>query len=284
MLDKPWYNVSAETFGNGALCFSSKSAVAPHNHILLWAKRPSLGGLASRRTSQQRRQPNGGRFAMSWEVDWGHPANNGSFVMARNPVGHLKSSRDWHLVSTGYLRDRGIATPTYRKDSWEVDWSQRSEKLVWARNPHSKMPSAREWHWVDFHTIERAGGKWKPTKTRDGRFISGRGYLCLSRRGMTEDEIGLADQHNLWLGAKRARCPEHRLVAVKKYGSLPPNTVVRHVNGCKTDNRPENLVLGTVEENNMDHDTARRMAMYWHEKYREAQQELEALRAALNRP
>lgn len=68
MLDKVWYNIGAETFGNGALCFSSKSAVASHNRIPLWAKRPSLGGLASRRTSQQRRQPNGGRFAMSTKV------------------------------------------------------------------------------------------------------------------------------------------------------------------------------------------------------------------------
>lgn len=53
---------------------------------------------------------------------------------------------------------------------------------------------------------------------------------------------------------------------------------MRHLNGDKTDNRPENLVLGTTQENTMDHNTARLMAMYWREKYEEAQRELQTLR------
>lgn len=56
------YNVSAETNETrGALLY--QSAIVQHN-ILLWAKRPLSGGLASRHSSQQRWQPGKGRFVM----------------------------------------------------------------------------------------------------------------------------------------------------------------------------------------------------------------------------
>ena len=93
----------------------------------------------------------------------------------------------------------------------------------------------------------------------------------LSRKGMTQAEIDLADKHNLFKGTrgKKAFVFEHQLVALKKYGNRLSGTVIRHLNGVKTDNRPENLVRGTTQENTMDHNKARLMAMYWRERYEE---------------
>lgn len=206
---------------------------------------------------------------MNWEVDWTHEGNTGQEVMARNTTSWQMRTQQWHMVSTGYLRSVGISTPTYRRDSWEVDWSRRDEKMVYARNQSSKMPGAREWHWVDFHTLNRSGVKWMPKKEKTGRYTNAQGYIVLTRRAMTEEDITLAEAHGLFRGAKKSWVREHRLIALKKYGILNDRHVVRHLNGVKTDNRPENLVRGTTQENTMDHNEARLAAMYWREKYEE---------------
>ena len=95
---------------------------------------------------------------------------------------------------------------------------------------------------------------------------------------MTDDDIKLAESHGLFRGKRKLFVNEHQLVAVKKYGKLPPHSVVRHLNGIKTDNRPENLVLGTTQENTMDHVTARMQAMYWREKYESLKKEFDEYR------
>jgi hypothetical protein len=203
----------------------------------------------------------------AWEVDWSHHGNTGQKVWARNPRGHTRNSRVWHWVSTGSLRACGINTPEYRKDSWEIDWSKRNGKLVWGRNQVSKMPKSRAWHWINFSTLVGTGVNWYPKKERMGRWIACDGYVHLNRRGMTDEEIDIANTHSLWRGERRAFCREHQLVAVKKYGAIPAGMVVRHLNGIKYDNSPDNLVLGTTQENTMDHNTARLQAMYWREQY-----------------
>src|SRR5260221_2911017 len=218
---------------------------------------------------------------MAWEIDWEQGRDKQGRVLARNLASHIRSAREWHRVQPGPLKGYGANVPVYRADSWEVDWSRRNGKLVWARNPQSKMPTAHEWHWVAFHTLEHAGIRWRPKTEKTGRFISGDGYVMLTPQGMTAEEVRLADEHGLWRGTKRGACPEHRLAAVKKFGRIPPGQYVRHLNGSKTDNSPDNLVLGTPQENAWDHETARRMAMYWRNRYEEAQAEIERLRGLL---
>lgn len=214
---------------------------------------------------------------MSWEVDWSYPGNTGTKVWGRNTSSYIKKAREWHWVSVGYLREHGVNTPIYRKDSWEIDWSRRNGKMVWARNQSSKIPSARKWHWITHSHLDRVGISWKPFEVHDGRHQDSAGYVVLCRCGMTEEEIELAERNNLFRGARKNFVREHHLVAVQKYGGIPYGHVVRHLNGIKSDNRPENLVLGTTQENTLDHNTARLLAMYWREKYEEAQRKIDLL-------
>lgn len=157
--------------------------------------------------------------------------------------------------------------------TWEVDWEKRDRingnVVVWARNPDSRNHAAREWHWTTYQAITRAGVKWEPVREIRGRCIERTGYATRGRGALTDEEIALAEEHDLWIGQKRGRrhrVNEHQLVAVKKYGRLPPGVVVRHRNGRKADNRPENLVLGTRKENAMDHHRAIREMFYWRER------------------
>ena len=214
---------------------------------------------------------------MAWEVDWGNPNNKWPKIWARDKNNHHSRCRDWGFVSVYTLRHAGVNTPVFRKDSWEINWKKRKGKLVWARNQYSKMPSARIWHWVDFHTIERAGLKWKPVKENTGRYINPRGYVQLTRVGMTDEDIEISEKFHLFKGARKAFVLEHQLVAVKKYGHGIKGKVVRHINGNKTDNSSENLIIGTTQENTMDHNSARLNAIYWRKKYEDLLVKYEAL-------
>lgn len=204
---------------------------------------------------------------MAWETNWSHPKSNGSQVMARNPEGKTRRSREWHLRGTGTLRRAGVSTPTYRKDSWEINWKKRRGKFVLARNLESKMPRARVWHWIGHKTLDNAGVKWKPAFKTNGRYEDGNGYILLSRRAMTNKDIALAEKHGLFRGRRKTFVREHHIVAVKKYGALPKGFVVRHRNGIKSDNAPKNLLVGTSAENTRDHNSARLQAIYWRRKY-----------------
>ena len=205
-------------------------------------------------------------------------------VMARNTRSHIPRAREWHLVPYGYLRAIGHRTPRFRADAWEVDWSKRNDGRVWARNPHSKMPRAREWHWAWFASITDSGIGWRPVRVKTGRYTGKGGYTQLTISALTEAQVELITRCGLWnkaSGGKKISVAEHRLVAAEKYGGVPKGMFVRHLNGIKTDNRPENLVLGTPKENCSDHETARMDAMVWRERYEQAEAEIARLRAML---
>lgn len=257
------YNLNCHTVRNGALFCSSADGSIAYRY---WVKHPVL--LDSRPADcVTTSASNTGCFVMTWEVDWDNPNNKWPKIWARNKECHIKRCREWGPVSVYTLRRAGVNTPVFRSDSWEIDWSKRDGKRVWARNPSSKMPSSREWHWIEQSTTNWAGLRWKPIKSPSGRSVDKQGYVTLRRIGMTDEDIELAEQYGLFRGAKKAFVKEHRLVAAKKYRCDLSGMVVRHLNGIKTDNRPENLVIGTTQENTADHNTARLMAMFWHRKY-----------------
>lgn len=106
-----------------------------------------------------------------------------------------------------------------------------------------------------------------------GRHLTSGGYVIIAMGALTPRERDLADTHNLWIGVSRASgcegrrgVKEHHLAAVQKYGRVPAGMVVRHVNGNKVDNRPENLVIGTHKDNSLDHRSAVIEMMLWRER------------------
>lgn len=158
--------------------------------------------------------------------------------------------------------------------AWEVDWSKRmrpsrtAQPSAWARNPKSHVRSVREWHWTSYTTLKNAGIDWPPRVVAP-KTVRSSGYVCLRRSVMTQEQITCCDENQLWEGWNRGRrltVKEHRLVACMKYGHLPPRVLVRHVNGDKTDNRPENLVLGSHRDNAIDHKSAVALALHWKER------------------
>ena len=174
-------------------------------------------------------------------------------------------------------RENGASSVRYYSCGWEVDWSKRSsidtanshQVLVWGRKPTSFQKRARNWHWVTYPSLTARGIKWVPAKPYVGRHKSSSGYVVRALRALTPQEKEVAMKYDLWLGESRGYhrgVKEHRLVAAMKYGGLAPNLVVRHLNGDKTDNRPQNLVLGTRKDNALDHKTAHLMLMYWRER------------------
>lgn len=58
---------------------------------------------------------------------------------------------------------------------------------------------------------------------------------------------------------------EHRVVALLKYGAdaMKDGVVVRHIDGNKINNAPENLILGTSTDNVQDHADDRREMKMW---------------------
>lgn len=162
-----------------------------------------------------------------------------------------------------------------KPSGWEIDWSRRrrigSREEVWARNPESFQARAREWHWTTHAAITKRGIPWVPRSQRSGRHRNTSGYIVIGLRQMTTEDIALADRCGLWQGGGRGgrvrkSVLEHRLVAARKYGSLTPQLVVRHRNGVKTDNRPENLLLGSKADNQIDHGAVLLELMVWRER------------------
>lgn len=190
---------------------------------------------------------------MAWEIDHSrgmevHGARR--CVWARNQTSQRQRSRDWKWVAVASLRAVGLDVPIPNTVGWEIDWTKRKGKTVWARNPLSHARTAREWHWVPASTLNVVGISWVWRNEAKGRSVDSNGYVVLRRCGMSTEDIALAEEHDLFLGTRRQFLKEHQLIAVKAFGSIPPSCVVRHINGVKTDNRPENLALGWMRESN----------------------------------
>lgn len=208
---------------------------------------------------------------MVWEVDWDKSRHKGISIQywARNMKSAQRSAQEWHWTYYNTLKDGGVPMPV-RDRIWEIDWSNRLRRghksFVWARNPNSTNPASRDWHWTGSSTLSRAGIPWIPVNVPSGRQKDANGYIRLTRLGMTPEQIQLCDDLNLWLSNGRS-VAEHRLIAAECHGYKVIGRIVRHMNGIKDDNRPENLKIGTYEENKMDHATAVIEMAYWRQRF-----------------
>jgi len=94
----------------------------------------------------------------------------------------------------------------------------------------------------------RSGSKhpmWK-----GGKSLTGSKYILLRASLLSKED---RDKYGSMI-TKKNTILEHRLVAAKKIGRpLTQFEIVHHLNGDKTDNRPENLIVLTRKEHNIEH-------------------------------
>lgn len=129
-----------------------------------------------------------------------------------------------------------------------------------------ECPDCHKQRWVRVNTIRN--GKTRSTLcpvcarqrayhplAKKGMQITN-GYRELNIRILSPEDQSLVAQ--FFTTKDRRYVYEHRLVALKTFGpsALAPGTVVRHIDGNKLNNDPDNLRLGTQSENRMDHVTA----------------------------
>lgn len=84
--------------------------------------------------------------------------------------------------------------------------------------------------WINCRSGRSMTDRWKPMK------------LAVNEKGY--HSINLTPP-----GERYKTCRVHRLVLLAFVGPCPEGMECRHLNGIKTDNRPENLAWGTFEEN-----------------------------------
>lgn len=91
-------------------------------------------------------------------------------------------------------------------------------------------------------------------RIKKGRAKNTDGYMWVNVRTLPRDWQEIAKQMKF---RGKNMILEHRIVMAMKMGRpLLSNEIVRHMNGNKTDNRPENLELGSHSENMRDHSSS----------------------------
>jgi hypothetical protein len=88
-------------------------------------------------------------------------------------------------------------------------------------------------------------------RIKKGRWKNSDGYIWVNWRILPKEFQSMAKKMRF---SNRNMILEHRVVMAVKIGRpLKSKELVRHINGNKTDNRPENLRLGSHSENSKDH-------------------------------
>src|SRR5271157_1598582 len=130
------------------------------------------------------------------------------------------------------------------KEITRSHFSRPPERTTCSRRCAGSIPKQvrKNWKYKDL-----GGGRWKLG-----------GYIAVAKSKLSPDVRKLVDTDDLHY------ILEHRLVMAKHLGrSLSPDELARHLNGNKTDNRIENLALGTHLENTMDHVSLRNELALW---------------------
>jgi hypothetical protein len=195
----------------------------------------------------------------------------------------------WHIGKTTFCRrhqgfskvkwvepdkfsDRPNVVVDYNNQ--KLDWSTSSKRgptvFIW-----SKCPDCPKERWLRSNIISRSlstrclscASSGSLSSTWNGGIRKSMdGYLLIHAeliRDRYGDEFLRLVRKNLY--GQGDSYLQHRVVALHKYGpaAVVPGIVVRHIDGDKTNNSPDNLVLGTKKDNVQDHVTDRRDAKMW---------------------
>lgn len=110
-----------------------------------------------------------------------------------------------------------------------------------AHTPESRAKMSE----TKLRTARRGPDSWN---WKGGRHVAG-GYAMVNASTLTPEERAL-----LGSMVSSGRIPEHRLVMARTLGRpLTPAEQVHHINGVRTDNRPENLQLHDQESHSREH-------------------------------
>jgi HNH endonuclease len=105
------------------------------------------------------------------------------------------------------------------------------------------------------HKLAGPNRKWKNDNV--GRWNLG-GYIAIAKSILPDEDHDYINNDGL------LNILEHRLIMARHLKrKLEPNELVRHLNGIKTDNRIENLAVGTHYENTLDHVSLRNELALW---------------------
>lgn len=100
---------------------------------------------------------------------------------------------------------------------------------------------------------------------------TGHVYWRERKRGRAFGAIGTPDRDGylvIWMNRRRDRYPVHRIVWALVHGRWPADQI-DHINGVKSDNRPENLREATTAQNmrnvgRQSHNTSGLKGVSWH--------------------
>lgn len=104
--------------------------------------------------------------------------------------------------------------------------------------------------------------KRQPHKPAKGTYDAN-GYRMIHLALLPNEDQELARQY--LTVHRRHYVYEHRLVALKTFGpaAVVPGSVIRHIDGNKLNNSPNNLIPGTQSDNRMDHVTILKELHAW---------------------
>lgn len=98
--------------------------------------------------------------------------------------------------------------------------------------------------------------EWTEIPLFSGYFVNTVGEVASTHRGTLKKLSPIIDKgyvrYALWTDGHRVWKRAHQLVALTFIGPCPEGNEVRHLNGDRQDNRPENLAYGTSAENRHD--------------------------------